>query len=299
MEIKIFNLFAVSELYELELLLAKCNLENNFVSGWIICENDYSLRGTYKGEHSFRKAIWSDKRFEPFLDKIHIIEMSFKYECKEGIDDFTVIYKQRDIEQYAVQQLANDEDIIIISDLDEMINFTNPEAIKIITKPVVENNLVCPIANWFIWDFDNLLGYSLETIRILTIKKLKEIQLNPQLKLYHNLQMIRHLKPDIILKPEIPIAYHYHNCYPKIDIWRKFNTYGHTGFTEEYLDKMLKYNCSWGREIGSELTETNFLKGTVELTVQNSPLYIRENLERLRTNNINPDYENLRKIDFY
>ena len=59
---------------EKNLLLAKLNVEQNFVRHFVIAECAYSFKGTYKGL-TLRRLIEEDPAFKSFREKITIIEI--------------------------------------------------------------------------------------------------------------------------------------------------------------------------------------------------------------------------------
>src|SRR5262249_35713713 len=94
-----------------------------------------------------------------------------------------------------------------------------------------------------------------------------------------------------------PLFFEYTFCFPPEAMWRKLNSFIHDGYTKEDLEKALLTN-HWvkaparGERPGHQTYD--WLE-TVELTEQNSPRYVRDNLARLKTNVIPPDYREHRK----
>src|SRR5690349_6138417 len=126
---KIVDSFLFSEPYEKELLLLKLQLEVNGIDEWVILENAYTLQGEKKGFHA-RKVLESDERFLPYLSKITIIEKEYetKYLPRHVMLDqfsFQAEHTQRDFAYDYFMDRYNEEDWIIISDVDEMMDFTD------------------------------------------------------------------------------------------------------------------------------------------------------------------------------
>ena len=61
----IISTFPFAYDYELEVLLIKLVVEDQGVCEWVICENDYTFIGEYKGFH-LQKLLDEDKRFDPY-----------------------------------------------------------------------------------------------------------------------------------------------------------------------------------------------------------------------------------------
>ncbi len=92
---------------------------------------------------------------------------------------------------------------------------------------------------------------------------------------------------------EGPLFFEYTFCFPKEDQWKKLQSFIHDGYSKGDLDVALLTN-HWvkapprGERVGERGHEDWFER--VELTPENSPAYVRENLERLKTNVIPVDY---------
>ncbi len=158
---KIVDSFLFSEVYEKELLLLKLILENDGVDEWVLLENAYSFQGDYTGLHA-QKMLAGDERFYPYLNKIKIISKEEKTQVlprHEFLDHlaFKVEYWQRNLAyEYFMENYAA-EDWIMISDVDEMIDFTNNNRKMELYKQMnrAKNGLLVVPTKRYWYDFDN------------------------------------------------------------------------------------------------------------------------------------------------
>jgi hypothetical protein len=99
---------------------------------------------------------------------------------------------------------------------------------------------------------------------------------------------------------DLPVAFEYSSCFPAEQIRRKLDTQSHVGHTPAELRQSLRANhrpASAQRATSVELGD-RWMFQTVPLTEDNSPRYVRENLDRLRTGVVDPDYEQHRRTDY-
>jgi len=294
---KIIDSFLFSEVYEKELLLLKFLLEDNGVHEWLILENAYAFQGEYKGLHA-RILIESDERFKPYRHKINYIERELetkplpKHEVHDE-ETYKVEFWQRDLAYNYFLDNYNEEDWVIISDVDEMIDFSNATRSKELMKRIAASTgvLYFPIKRYW-YDLDNeyklLLWRSMCNKRYLlnSGKKLSSVRVDS----------FRH-KGD---KWNNVIGFEYSTCYAAEHILRKFYTSTHTGFTPNDLKQSLRCNHRPVYEVRGTKPENNALYffETVKLNETNSPKYVRENLALLKTNNIDINYKQNRRIDY-
>ncbi len=113
-----------------------------------------------------------------------------------------------------------------------------------------------------------------------------------------NTQHIQHFDHIHKINPDLPVAFEYSYCFRSFEeVMRKKRTYSHTGFCEASVRSGLACN-HWprspnrGEVVGQE--PYDFFE-KVELTEENSPKYVRDNLYWLRTNIVADDYKVKRK----
>ncbi|MBG9377132.1 hypothetical protein I5907_12890 [Panacibacter sp. DH6] len=295
---KIVDSFLFSEPYEKELLLLKFILEDSGVDEWIILENSYSFQGSYIGL-SARKIIDGDERFAPFRSRITFIEkeVATKPLEKHKINDedsYKVEFWQRDLAHDYFVEKYNDEDWIFISDVDEMIDFTDPQRKKELSQKITaskEQVLFIPVKRFW-YDFDNeykvLLWRPLCSKSHLAVsgKKLHEVRVDSfryRGRPWNNV-----------------IGFEYSSCYDKAFVLRKFYTSTHTGFTANDMLQSLRCNHRPVHEVASLKPENDdkYFFEQVKLTESNAPLYVRTNLQKLKTNIIDPQYKKNRRTDY-
>jgi hypothetical protein len=281
----IYNIFSYSEPYELDLLEIKLNLENVGVDQWIITENDYDLQGKYKGVH-FLEYKLQEERFAKFRNKIHVIEISSHGDFFAGnADNYDTIYFQRNWQEFYLTDCIQcmPDDIIIVSDLDESVNFAEHK--EEILSQFIPGRLNKLKQKMFFLDFDNEAG-TWEHSMMLNFGDMigKFFPTNPQLYL---------TLPDSNLIHNA--GYHYINCFSKEQIWRKLQTYGHVGIPRETLDSWCKYNHGGGNDIMATY-QGKFHCEIIELNETNSSAFVRQNLKRFKTNSIDVNYKKNREL---
>lgn len=276
------NIFAYSEPYELDLLEIKLNLEDAGVDKWVIVENDHSLRGQFKGKHTLKESL-NQERFFKFIHKIHVIETSYSIPMKEGVDNFEIIYYQRNLEKQWLLHNCSPDDWVIISDLDESVNFA--ERKDYILNCLVPGKAYRLIQNMYYLDFDNCAGTWEHSI-VMQLKDMvgKYSGYNPQ-----NYLAI----PDAIPLPGA--GYHYIFCMTPENILRKLQTYGHCRFNQTNIDSWCKFNHGMGNDPYATYKGL-FHCEVIELNESNSPAFVRENLSRLRTNSVDINYLQNREL---
>ena len=287
---KIVDSFLFSEVFEKELLLLKFILEDPYVEEWILLENAYSFQGEYKGLHA-KNLLDSDDRFTPYRNRITIIAKEIQPEVlnKELVQDekaFKVEFWQRDLAHDYFINKYSDADWIIISDVDEALDFTDETRCNELFERIESDEQgvlhVCTKRYWF--DFDNeykiLYGIPMCTKKYLLQngKKLHDVRFE-----YH---------ADLKMEWNNIIGFEYSSCFDSGNIFRKLETGSHMGFSEENLKKALFCNH---RVISEKRKRTlkptdKFMLDTITLNERNSPKYVRDHLLKLKTNNIDPNY---------
>ena len=292
---KLVNMFLFSESYEKELLYLKLFLENNGVDEWVILENSYTLQGEWKGFHA-RNVLYTDDRFKPYLDKITIIEKEYVNQAipRHVMMDtfgFKAEHVQRDFGYDHFVQHYGDNDWVQVSDVDEMLDFTDPERYhELVERLQASATGLEKIPTQRYWyDFDNaylpLLGLPICTRRYLLThrKKLSQIRFENRCILKKGWKHI--------------IQFEYSSCFGKEHLLRKIYSGTHTGLGPEELEKSLLYNHRPVNPayIDSVRKDEKFFFERVTLTPGNSPAIVRENLSHYKTNVVDQDYARHRK----
>lgn len=289
-QVKIVDSFLFSEVFEKELLLLKFILEDPHISEWILLENAYSFQGEYKGLHA-KNLLQSDDRFFPYINRITIIEKELQPELlnKELVQDekaFKVEFWQRDLAHDYFINRYGDNDWIIISDVDEALDFTDEIRCNELFDRMQNDEQgvlhVCTKRYWF--DFDNEYKI-LYGIPMCTKKYLLENN-----KKLHDVRFEFHA--DLKMEWNNIIGFEYSSCFDADNIFRKLETGSHMGFSKENLTKALFCNH---RVISEKRKRTlkptdKFMLDTIVLDDRNSPKYVRDNLAKLKTYNIDTNY---------
>jgi hypothetical protein len=295
---KIVDSFLFSEVYEKEVLLLKFILEDEGVNEWILLENAYSFQGDYTGLHA-RKIMDNDARFDRFRKKLTIIEKEEKTEFlpkHEFLDELSLKVEiwQRGLAYNRFIEKYNNEDWILVSDVDEIIDFTSLKRKKELFVKL--NRSKCGLVTFptrrYWYDFDNAylqtIGNAMCTKKYLksTQKKLHEIR-------YENRGKLKGKWKNII-------AFEYSSCYSSEYIIRKFYTGLHTGFTPNDLKQSLRCNHRPTRELATWRAENSkyWFFEKVKLTKKNSPDFVRENFGCYKTNSIDKNYKKNRREDY-
>lgn len=292
--------FLFSEEYERELLFLKFFLGNGYIDEWIVCENAYSHQGDFKG-HVARKIVETDDRFKPFLNKITFLEGSKQFDVidktkREDNRAFICENWQRGQAYDYFLNKYNDNDWLILHDVDETIDFTDTKRKEEFFARLEEakNSGFLNVPRRRYWyDFDNeygiLYGSPLCTKWYIKANAPKTLS---------------RLRDDIAATPlngwQNIIAFEYSSCFDADYILRKLQTTAHTGYTEEQLKQSLRCNHRIvSKTFNEQLRPTpKFYFNTVTLNEQNSPLYVRQNLQQLKTNNIDANYVENRKQEY-
>jgi hypothetical protein len=188
----------------------------------------------------------------------------------------------------------SDDDWIIISDVDEMIDFTDAaRKNELLNRMQHASPAVLHVKTRRYWfDFDN--EYSvMYGIPMCTKKYLLETG-----KKLHDVREQYHAK--LRMKWKRIIGFEFSSCFGIDNITGKLNTFSHTGYN--YADVMQALKCNH-RPVVQPYPQyvkntKRYLFKTVRLTKKNSPLYVREHLHRLKTGNINPGYKKHRRENY-
>ncbi|MFZ1801142.1 MAG: hypothetical protein WAU24_14835 [Chitinophagaceae bacterium] len=297
---KIAETFMFSEEYEKELLLLKCILSNTHIHEWVICENAYSHQGDFKG-FCVKKIIETDSRFLPYKNKITVLEANKQFSIvdKSKFQDdlaFKCENWQRNLAQEYFINNYEDDDWLIVHDVDEMIDFSNGARTNELLNKLQENTSglinVPRLRYWF--DFDNQYKILYDS----TLCTKKYLTDNPAITISY-LKSTNNVFKEKGWKQII--AFEYSSCYGFNAIMRKLETTAHTWYKKEDLEAALRNN----HKLMKPLNIRKYLRPNkycffevVTLNEHNSPFFVRENIETLKSNVINPNYQLNRKLDY-
>lgn len=283
---KIVNTFLFSEPHESTLLYLKLLLESPMVNEFILIENSYDFKGNYKGV--FAENILKDEKFLPFRDKIKIVTLDQRLTGGSAEkENFERENWQRTSPHDYICDNFNNEDLVLISDTDEMFDFTDSQRVAKFCDITFNNpDKIVRIGRQRYWyDFDNMCFYPKFTIPVVPVKYLRSDKKHWK---------SRHQDDNSYYCGNNPIAFEYSYCFANLEqLMRKKNTYSHTGFTEDDVKRALRVN-SWVRSPNRGETTGNCKWDYfefVKLTNDNSPAYVRSHLQELKTNLVDPNYK--------
>jgi beta-1,4-mannosyl-glycoprotein beta-1,4-N-acetylglucosaminyltransferase len=227
---KIFDTFTFFN--ELDILELRLNILNDYVDQFILVEATKSHQNNPKPLY-FKDNI---ERFEKFLPKIkHIIVDNFpeySYWSHEN--------HQRDIIYQSLKELANENDIIFVSDVDEI---WNPKELF----PLLNNIKLDKIHRWrsrICYFYFNLIAHKEDWVQpmFLNFSLLRNLIEKDNLKLsydiFHN--QSQRLRSDIFLPTDSYCGWHF--SFTESPIY-KLQNYLHPEFkhlTEEDINKCIK-----------------------------------------------------------
>ncbi|MDO4228179.1 MAG: hypothetical protein Q4C98_00025 [Capnocytophaga sp.] len=321
MESKIISAFMFSEPHEQDLLWLKFNIENNFVTEWIITESHYTFQG--KRKPIYLKEILNQERFAPFRDKVHYIEINRNYHIEFEPDFLEVIKRKikrclnkhfdKNYEFVTYSELAsfhaeinqrqacvdyitkkyNKNDIVLLCDADEMFDFNNGK-INDFNKIVKQNTTPFYLKREiFCYDFDNYTNRKRYNpiVKVLDLTKNKTIQIlkHPTDKNSRKIIQIGNEK----------FIFEYTFCFSKEAITKKLNSFAHvTDLNQNDLDFCFANNISMispDKIDDNHLKNKEFFYSKLTLDETNSPKFVRDNFEKIRTGVVNENYLITRK----
>jgi hypothetical protein len=301
---KLIDAFLFSEPYEKEILLIKLILGGDYISEWIIVENEYSFQGEHKGVFA-QQVIESDPRFEPFRERIHIISGTLKHEAldyssglgalvdKQGMDSER---RQRSLARQYIIDKYDDDVWVLLSDADETIDLVSDPANYALLEQKVKANqtgMVFVPRRRFWYDFDNLWN-AVRSTPLVTVAQIRAATGELDMGL---------LRSDHIGYSDQwdrTLIFEYSYCYNRDYILRKFRTFPHGGITDSEIKQSMRCNhipISALRSKKIDLHKDLWMEKVV-LNDKNSPIFIQQNLDRLRTNVVDSSYLANRQTDY-
>ena len=296
---KLVDTFMFSEAYETDALLIKLHCEGPVVHRWIIVENEYTFRGDHKG-FSLAAILGSDPRFAPFLDRIMLIATSIRQsdevlaaattDTERERVYFQIEWAQREAARTFITNNYGDDDFMMVSDLDEVIDATTDkkrnDLIRIITN-YGEKIISVPVIE-YVYDYD-CISAAINPLPIIPISMLK----NGGLAIV-TLRGAKYSAPVVPFDLNLGIGYR--NCFKYNSLKRKYGTYSHVMPIDEELDVSLSCNREIQTKVRSDHDSIFHPRSTIwydriSLTERDAPQYVLENLDSLRTGNIPDNYQ--------
>nr|WP_161501307.1 hypothetical protein [Rhodopirellula sp. SM50] len=293
----IIDTFLFSEPFEKDLLLAKLSSESPGVSRWVIVENAYTFQGEQKG-NCLAAIINEDERFEPFRERIEVISCDIKFPPidphkdpdQQGIE---AEHRQRQQAYMSLTKVCAEDDWVVISDTDEIVDCSDPSRLELLHRHIDRSRTgMLPLPRIRYWyDFDNLWPMRRST-PIVAAKRL-----------FTSEETIGWYRLKTIGRPTRwaeELVFEYSFCFSLDWIIRKYETFTHPGFELSEIKNAIRCNrtpVAERQRLSISLDESFWLR-PVTLSAQNSPTYIREHLEDLKTNVVPSDFATHRRTSF-
>lgn len=295
---KIIDTFIWLGPHEADLLYLKLLLESPCVDEWVGVENHYSYRGDFKGP-SLAKVLEED-RFAPYRDRFTWISIPDNFSVAPGTFGSDTIdprpfaeaeWKLRDAPTtYLLQKYRMDHDMVFLTDVDEMIDFTDPWRRDRILHYLGREDTIQFDRFRYTWDYDN--RWFREKLDMVTpcfsIGALK----NGGAHLHDK----KWVGTPVPIENHNPFIFEYSFVFPYDGILYKFNTSLHTRWVKDKIDASIEYNHWTMTAYQGDPDRNNRWHWfeTAALSERNSPAYVRENLAKLKTNLVPEDYKERR-----
>ena len=287
---KLFSTFLFSEPYEKEVLYAKLCIESTGIEHWVIVENSFTFQGEHKGNH-LERIFAEDRRFDKFQNKITVVSAEIEFPEIDFSQDvhlqgLSAERKQRELAREPLEKICSANDWIMITDADEILDCSSDSRMELLLGKMT----TCK-GNWlrlprrrFNYDFDNLWSEHRSTPLVKAEHLLKS---DDPIALYRNRTI------GVRSRWGSTMVFEYSFCFPKEQIVRKYETFGHPGLAQKEIIRAIESNrAAIFKESQSQLScAPKFWFKKVALTEENSPTFIRENLQRLKTNTVPDNYQ--------
>lgn len=283
--------------HELDLLFLKLTLEQECVNEWVLIENEYDYRGRKKGY--FLKEALKQERFGPFRERITVFAESFclgRPDEEKGYDPQSYAemeWRLRDAPTKYILNKYAESDRVLVTDVDELFDFSSPArrdkifgAFKQHSGPIQFDRVR------YIYDFDN------------HAKREEGDMISPSYTI-NDLRTGRAKLRDkkwigeLVRNEDKPAVFEYCFCFPYDAIWYKLSTSLHTLWDEDELRRSLR--CNYWTQRGGGQPDQNCRWHWFErvgLTPDNSPDYVREHFDELKTGLVPINYRENRLKEF-
>ncbi len=286
---KIISTFILAHPYEVELLYIKLVNESSGVDAWIPIESNSYVQWGIPKDFVLPEML-KQPRFAPFLDRISPVlntKTIFEpYWEKTELSNFQAEFKSRSLCFDFLRENFDNEDYIIMCDIDESLDFSCPKRAEKLYEIFDKNNCGIEINIQKYWYQLNCMYFGDKWIVAHPLGLLKS---GPN-SFYHKQRYCKRIQTS-------PLGFEYSNFFTPEQILHKYDTSSHQGYNIESIHRGLKY-CCWHRcEALNEvfMTDINDLFEVVELIPNNSPVYVRENLEQINLNTVDKNYADHRE----
>lgn len=317
----VIDTFLFSEPHEADILLAKLSVEQDLVDRWVAVENAYTIKGEWKGV-GLQALLVDDRRFDPFLDRLDVVSIE---------TDFTSGFRPTKAEQarrrarsvlshvhagsagalrayaerpyfyaeaaqrdaalpYVLEAAAGTDALVCVSDVDEMVDGSDPGRRDVVRRAITADTPVVHLdRRRFAYDFDNVVLGGFRSV--------PAVRTSALLSGRASLGQVR-LVPQGVVAGPMPVAFEYSYCYGAEGLRRKLATFTHLDPGGGVVDQALMFNHQLKLAAPGAIPHYSYWHEQVPPEVAGHPLYILENMDRLRTGAVNPDYRQARRRAF-
>lgn len=271
--------------YEADLLYVKLICERPSVDKWILIESNSDFRGNPKP--LCVDKILKQPRFAPYLSRIHVISNTDKlFEDnwpKAELGYFQAEFRSRGLCFDYLKENFRDDDWVIMTDIDEYLDFADPTRRKILNSYFDEFSESIQIQNLKYWWQPNCLN--LDPLKYIPAHPLGVLKERPH-PFHHRNNHCKRLENG-----NYPLAFELAYCFDFNGLWSKCTTFAHDRYEEENIQNGLAA-CSFHKrtQIGENFDSVYDWFEVIELNETNSCKYVREHLDELNPNTVSKDY---------
>lgn len=318
MSVPVYDTFLFSERHEADMLLSKLNIEQGVVDQWIAVENAYTIKGARKSLE-LTDLLQEDSRFEPFLDRLHVISLATNFAAQYVISGreragrtlrrvlasrhagsrgalvsyaeapfFHAEAGQRDAALDRILELARGADALIcVSDVDEMVDGSRSDRRDVVARSIRSGAGVVHLdRRRFAYDFDNMVLGSFRSVPCVRASALRAGRAT--------LGRVR-LDPQGVVASPAPVVFEYSYCYGADGLRRKLETFTHLDPGSSVVDQALCYNHQLKLLAPGVTPHYSYWHEQVDPEEAGHPTFVLDHLSDLRTGAVNPDYRSARR----
>lgn len=307
---ELYCTFLFSDESEWELFVAKILSERDLVKKWFVIDGAFSFKGKEIGL-CVKSLLSQEPRLEGLKERIVVIENSINLIDEVKIERRTFLYFIRDImvspklnrrlrkekKYFLVEKASRDlatedilkecfpEDWILISDVDEILDTRNGRG-EYIHELLSNSRAHFLRVNRlrYVFDFDNL-DPQVKFCPIIRVSLLRAPEKN-------RISEFRFRQDGVAISP-IFLVFEYSYCFPLEAIRKKLDNFAHVGPDREMFDSSFQLNHHFVHP-GNNNSARIWLE-IIPMKYDFHASYILENIEVLRTGNINQNYSETRK----
>lgn len=291
---RIIDSLIVNQLFELDLFYLKVLIESPCVDEFVVNECAYDYRGRFKGL-VWKHAVSNDSRFDPYWDRITFNEINRNLSgidpnsIGSSIDPPQCAVAEWDLRDAPIPYLLDKysgRDRVFTSDVDEVIDFADVNRRDRLLTLLRSDRMLQIERIRFSYDYHVRSHRSAGDV------------INPCYQIGHLRRGEARLRDkkwlgDLIPVGDNPLVFEYcHVFRDREDVQRKHDSSLHTQWSRPKIDTAID-TATWPQTSYQGNPDRNnrwHWFEAVELHERNSPRYIRENFDRLKTNLVPDNY---------